>query len=181
MIPHLKTERLVLRAFRDEDIEEYAAIMADPEVTKYLRGVTLSRDDSWREMAMFLGHWALRGYGFWAIERKEDGVLLGRAGLWNPEGWPGLEVGWTLGRTHWGNGYATEAARAALDYAFITQPVERMISVIHVDNIASQKVAERIGETRGEQREVRGAPCYIYQIPRTRWSRLAEKGARADG
>ena len=63
-------------------------------------------------MALFIGHWALRGYGIWVVER--EGALIGRIGLWQPEGWPGLEVGWLLGRDAWGHGYATEAARASM-------------------------------------------------------------------
>lgn len=69
-------------------------------------------------MALHCGHWALRGYGQWVVERKADATLLGRCGLWNPEGWPGLELGWKVARGAWGDGYATEAARAAMHWAF---------------------------------------------------------------
>jgi RimJ/RimL family protein N-acetyltransferase len=78
---------------------------ADPEVMRYLGdGQPPNRKDAWRQMALFIGHWALRGYGLWAIERKSDGRLIGRAGLWRPEGWPGLELGWALARASWGRG-----------------------------------------------------------------------------
>jgi len=118
-IPELETERLRLHAFRNEDLDAYAAMCADPEVMRYLgTGVTLSREDAWRSMASFLGHWALRGYCMWALEEKATGDLVGRAGFLNPEGWPGFELGWTLGRSYWGRGFATEAARRALDFAF---------------------------------------------------------------
>ena len=96
-------------------------------------------------------------------------------GLWNPEGWPALEVGWTLGKEYWGQGYATEAARAALAYAFVTQNVDRMISVIHIDNVASQKVAARLGETKGERRDIASGgktfPVDIWSISRAEWQR----------
>jgi RimJ/RimL family protein N-acetyltransferase len=117
----------------------------------------------------------LRGYGFWAVERKSDGALIGRIGLNNPEGWPGLEVGWTLGKPYWAAGYASEAARAAMAFGFITQPVERLISVIHVDNKPSQAVAQRIGETKGPRHDIvfagKTIPTDIWQISREDWMR----------
>ena len=154
MIPTLQTERLILRALRAEDFEEYARFMADPDVMRYLSGDPLSCSDAWRSLAAVMGHWMLRGYGMWAVERKSDGAFVGRVGLHNPEGWPALEVGWTLGKEYWGKGYASEAGRAALAYAFTTQPVDRMISVIDPRNVASQNVAARLGETRGERHEL---------------------------
>jgi len=110
----LETERLILRMFREEDFEHYARICADPEVTRYLgQGNTLERWEAWRQMAMILGHWQLRGYGIWAVEERKTGKLMGRIGLFNPEGWPGLELGWVLGRDYWGKGFATEGAAKA--------------------------------------------------------------------
>jgi RimJ/RimL family protein N-acetyltransferase len=77
---------------------------ADLEVMRYIGdGQVLDRRQSWREIALHVGHWALRGYGQWALERKEDGASIGRAGLWNPPGWPGLEIGWKLARDAWGH------------------------------------------------------------------------------
>ena len=142
MIPRLETERLVLREWRTEDFEPYAHFMADADVTRYLTGEPMSRVDAWRNMAMLLGHWELRGFGMWAVERKSDGALVGRVGLHYPEGWPAVEVGWTLGKEYWGAGLATEAARAALTYAFLTQNLDRVISVIQIDNAPSQAVAD---------------------------------------
>lgn len=177
MIPRLETERLILRGLCHADFEVFAGFMADPDVTRYLTGEPMSRSDAWRALASSLGHWELRGYGTWAVERRSDGAFIGRAGMLNPEGWPGLEVGWTLGKAYWGNGYATEAARAALDYAFLTQPVERVISVIHPDNSPSQAVARRLGETCGERRELiisgREYAADIWSIRREEWKRRA--------
>jgi RimJ/RimL family protein N-acetyltransferase len=173
MIPRLETERLILRGLRQEDFEALAEIMADPEVARYLSGEPLSRAEAWRGLAIALGHWRLRGYGLWAVERKSDGAFLGRVGMINPEGWPGLEIGWTLGRPYWGGGYATEAARVAMDYAFATQPVDRLISCIDPDNAASQAVARRLGETKGERRTLHiGGKDYavdIWSIARADW------------
>ena len=166
-IPELETKRLRLRAFRNEDLDAYAAMCADPEVMRYLgTGVTLSRDDAWRSMASFLGHWVLRGYGMWALEEKETGTLVGRTGFLNPEGWPGFELGWTLGRTYWGRGFATEAALVALDFAFRDLDQPRVISLIRPGNTPSIRVAERLGEVRAGEIELLGGPCYVYEVRR---------------
>src|ERR1700744_2052993 len=107
MIPHLEPERLLLRDFRQSDFEAYASFMADPDVTRYLTPQPMKRDEAWRSLASQIGHWTLRGYGRWAVERKSDGAFMGPVGMINPEGWPALEIGWTLGKAYWGHGYAS--------------------------------------------------------------------------
>ncbi|MDR3528844.1 MAG: GNAT family N-acetyltransferase [Rhizomicrobium sp.] len=174
MIPRLETDRLVLRAFRAEDFEAWAAIMGDADVMTFLGG-PMVRTDAWRAMAMTLGHWALRGYGMWAVERKEDSVFIGRVGMLNPEGWTGLEVGWTLGKAFWGQGYATEAAACAMRFAFLTQAVERVVSNIDAGNTASQAVALRLGESKGPCAELSVAGhkmmVDVWSISREEWQR----------
>jgi RimJ/RimL family protein N-acetyltransferase len=145
--PRLETLRLVLRGWEAADFDAHAAMSADPEVMRHLGGV-LDRAGSWRQMALHAGHWALRGYGNWVVERKADGMLIGRVGLWNPEGWPGLEIGWKLARHAWGQGYAIEAAHAAMSWAWDTLEISELISVIHPDNAPSIHVAERLGLQR---------------------------------
>jgi RimJ/RimL family protein N-acetyltransferase len=173
MIPRLETERLHMRPWHASDFDAFAAMMADADVQRYLSGQPLSRGEAWRSLAASVGQWVLRGYGTWAVERKSDGALLGKVGIVHPEGWPGIEVGWTLGKSAWGHGYASEAAIAAIDYAFITLPLERVISIIHPENIPSQKVAARVGETKGERigLEVGGKtyPADIWAITREDW------------
>jgi RimJ/RimL family protein N-acetyltransferase len=166
-VPVLETERLLLRPFQERDLDEYAEIMADAEVVRHLGHAPLYRDDAWRQMAVFLGHERLRGWSFNAVEERATGRLLGRCGLWRPEGWPGLEVGWTLGRFAWGKGFATEAAIAWRDYAFNVIGTDELVSVVHRDNIASARLAERIGHRLIRALQVRGHPCHLYGQRRT--------------
>lgn len=162
-LPVIETERLLLRPLEEGDLEPYAAMMADTEVVRYLGQEPNSREDAWRSMALFLGHGALRGWTNNAVVVRATGLFVGRCGLWQPENWPGLEVGWTLSRAAWGNGYATEAAGAWRDWAFANIPtLETLISVIHRDNARSIAVAERIGHHYLYDLEVRGHPCVIY-------------------
>jgi RimJ/RimL family protein N-acetyltransferase len=143
----LETERLKLRMWRESDLDAYAEMCADPLVMKYLSpGKVFSRPEAWRSMAFFMGHWQLRGYGHWAVEEKATGAMIGRIGFLNPEGWPGFEIGWTLARHAWGKGFATEGAKAALQYAFNELDQPHVISLIHPENAPSMRVAERIGE-----------------------------------
>jgi RimJ/RimL family protein N-acetyltransferase len=172
-IPTIETERLRLRGWREDDLDIYAEMMADPDVMRFLGG-PLARIDAWRSLASAVGHWVLRGFGLWAVERKEDGVLIGRVGVQRPEGWPGTEVGWTLDRRYWGNGYATEAAKASLDYGFRTTSLPKLISLIDPENQASQRVAERLGETKSSTVTLtlnkETFTTDIWEITRDRWS-----------
>ena len=166
-IPVIKTPRLILRAFTLDDFEAYATMSADPEFMRYIGdGKPASREDAWRHIAYILGHWTLLGYGLWALEERESGAMIGRIGLINPEGWPGLEVGWALARSHWGKGYATEGAKAAVDWAFEHLETDELISLIDPENIKSARVAERIGETLKEKIVFRGKPINIYALRR---------------
>jgi RimJ/RimL family protein N-acetyltransferase len=145
-IPELQTERLVMRGFRDADLDQFAVIAADPEVGKWLgddEGV--SRQEAWRRIAYYLGHWVLRGFGQWAVVERETGDLVGRVGLLRPEGWPGLECGWTIAREHWGCGFAPEAGRAALEWAREELGADHVISLIEDHNHNSARVAEKLG------------------------------------
>jgi RimJ/RimL family protein N-acetyltransferase len=163
----LETERLRLRPFREDDLDACARICADAEVMRYIGdGRTLNRTDAWRQMAFFLGHWQLRGFGLWATELKETGACIGRIGLHQPEGWPGLEVGWLLDRAYWGRGLATEGGRAALDHAFTHLGAERIISIIQPGNTASIRVAERLGERFERHDTINSIAVLIYVIER---------------
>jgi RimJ/RimL family protein N-acetyltransferase len=173
-IPTLQTERLTLRALSEADVEPLYRLMQDPDVMRYVgdrRVPTLP--ETWRAVAGWLGHWTLRGYGLWAIQERKSGAVIGRAGIINPEGWPGAEVGYLLGRPWWGRGYATEAARAAMDWGFTAIGFDRLLSLIDPDNAASIRVAERLGETLAGDAEVFGYRVLVYGIDRTEWERRA--------
>lgn len=167
-IPILETERLRLTAFADRHFEAYASMLADPSSTHFVGdGEPLDRMNAWRSMAMLLGHWALRGYGMWAVEQKDSGEFIGRIGLHNPEGWPDLEVGWMLMPEHQHHGYATEAARAALDFAFSEIKALRAISLIRMENTASERLARRLGGRQATTIDFLGNSTlvYIYHPP----------------
>jgi RimJ/RimL family protein N-acetyltransferase len=162
----IETERLKLRQLTIDDRDAVARTIGDPEVMKFLGGKPQTQVwEIWRSLSATLGHWALRGYGSYAVEVKATGKLAGRIGLLNPVGWPDLELAWTLDRGHWGKGYATEAARAAGRAAVTHLKVDRLISLIHPDNLASQRVAERLGATREGKTDFFGAdnPAYVYR------------------
>ena len=93
----LETDRLKLRMWRESDLDAYSDMCADPLVMRYLGpGKVMTRPESWRSMAVFIGHWHMRGYSHWAVEEKATQKMIGRIGFLNPEGWPGFEIGWTL-------------------------------------------------------------------------------------
>lgn len=167
-VDRLETPRLVLRMFRPDDFEPYyAKVCADPDVMRYLGdGRPLTRSEGWRQLAMILGHWQLRGYGLWAVQERATGELVGRIGLFNPEGWPGFEIGWVLAKASWGRGYATEGARRVLDHAFTDMGSDHVISLIHPDNAASIRVAERLGETIEGHTYLHGHEALIYGVRR---------------
>ena len=157
-IPELHTERLLMRGFRESDLDAWAAICADSEVTRWVGDLEgLTREGAWRRMAYILGHWVLRGFGQWALVARETGELVGRAGLLQPEGWPGLEVGWLVAREYWGSGYAPEAGRASTEWAHEALGAGHIISLIEDANERSARVAEKLGmKVEGRTRIVDG-------------------------
>ncbi len=166
-IPELRTEHLLLRGFREGDLDDWAAICADAKVMRWIgheRG--MDRGQAWRDMALHLGHWELRGYGSFAVEELESGRVVGRVGPWEPEGWPELEVGWTIGRPWWGRGYAPEAARASAWWAFEQLGVDSVISLIAEDNEQSQRVAEKLGSYVDGSATVHGTPVRVFRLDR---------------
>jgi RimJ/RimL family protein N-acetyltransferase len=142
-IPTLTTSRLTLRAPTVSDFPAFAAFYAS-ERSRHVGGPA-TPEQSWRMLAGELGHWALRGYGRWAVEDTDTGAFAGIIGLWNPEGWPEPEIGWDLMNGHEGKGYATEAAMATLQYAYDNLGWTTAISLVAPSNDASRRVAKRMG------------------------------------
>jgi RimJ/RimL family protein N-acetyltransferase len=162
---------------RDSDLDAYAEMCADPEIMRYIGdGRPLTRPMAWRNLAMMVGHWSLRGYGLWAAEERPSGVLVGRIGFWNPEGWPGFELGWMLRRSFWGRGFATEGAQAALQFAFTQMGQPHVISLIDPANAASIRVAQRLGERLVGSTEVMAKPALVYRITREEWEAVFRRG-----
>jgi RimJ/RimL family protein N-acetyltransferase len=165
-IPRVGTARLLLREFRPDDFEAYAAMVADPEVMRFLAdGRPLSRFEAWRQMAMFAGHWALRGFGVWAVEERASGAFVGRIGCFEPEAWPAFEVAYTLARPAWGRGYAREGAAAALRYARDVLRRDPVYSVIRPENARSIAVARALGAERERTVEFFGGVADLYRYP----------------
>lgn len=148
-MPELRTDRLILRRWRDSDLEPWAALNADPEVREHL-GEPLTREQSDASVAAFQAEFDERGYGWWAVEVQATGEFIGFAGLDKvDDGLPftGVEIGWRLARSAWGKGYATEAARAVLTYGFETVGLPEILAVTTATNVRSQAVMRRLGMT----------------------------------
>lgn len=146
-------------------------MMADERVARWFGGAAGDRPEAWRTMALFLGHWTLRGHGQWAAVERETGQFVGRVGLWQPEGWPGLEVGWAIAPDRWGRGYATEGGRASIAWAFDQLDVDEVISVTLPDNLASRRVMEKVGLRYDRTEMVAGFEQVIYTTTRSQWER----------
>ena len=146
----LQTDRLRLRRWLPSDREPFAALNADPRVTRYL-GAPLSREESDILAARIEAHFDQRGFGFWAVEIRGGASFAGFIGLSVPRFeahfTPCVEIGWRLGAEHWGQGYATEGARAALAVGFESLGIEEIVSFTVPANLPSRRVMEKIGMT----------------------------------
>ncbi|MEM8877198.1 MAG: GNAT family N-acetyltransferase [Pseudomonadota bacterium] len=162
-VPSVETERLILRGWDEDDVDTMIAIFTDEETMTYLGGVA-NDFTAWRAVAGQIGHWAMRGYGFFAIEEKQTAACIGWCGPWFPRGWPDREIGWTLKPGHRGKGYATEAAHASLHFAYTELGWQSAISLIDKDNAPSIAVAERLGASREQSdAKVTDFTCDIYR------------------
>lgn len=166
----IETERLVLRMPRVEDAEALVEAISDPETMRYIGdGSTGDLAAAERTIARWLARWDESGVGQFVVERRDDGRFVGRAGflVWDPEAWMPAptgetEIGWTIVRSLWGNGYATEAALALRDWT----DRRRLISLIQHGNEASARVAEKIGERHERDVIVRGIATRLYSLER---------------
>ena len=171
--PVIETARLILRGWRPDDFAPYFALLAEPESARFItrRGQPCEEWQAWYDMAFLVGHWQMLGYGMFVVEDRATGAFLGRVGPLQPKGWPGFEIAWALVPAARGYDYASEAAAAAIDWSFDRFAVDRIVSIIDPRNLASQRVAERLGERRtNEQFKPFQAPCDIWEIRREDWT-----------
>lgn len=142
----IETDRLILRLPNGDDFDEWSRFQADETTMTYLGGVK-SRGESWLDLCARIGAWQVRGYGMFSLILKDSGQWIGRVGPWYPEGWPQREVGWGVAPEFAGKGYALEAAVASMNYAVDTLGWSEICHMIDVTNLASIKLAQRLGAT----------------------------------
>lgn len=141
--PILETERLLLRVPQADDFERFAEMLAHPSSLHI--GGPLLRHEAWRRFLQMPGAWGVQGFAMFSVVEKSSGRWMGQAGPWQPDGWPGTEVGYSFHPDARGKGYATEACAAAMDYAFDVLGWDEVIHSISPENTASQAVAKRLG------------------------------------
>lgn len=150
-VSEVRTERLLLRGWREADLGPFAALNSDPVVMEHFPGL-MTRAESDGFVGRVVEGWAANGFGLWAVERAADGTFLGFTGLTVPRFdapfMPAVEIGWRFARHAWGRGHATEAASAALVYGFETVGLEEIVSFTSPANVRSWRVMERIGMRR---------------------------------
>ena len=161
----IETDRLLLRPLRADDVDEFVALHADPRVNRFVG--SYSRPRAVERLAAIERQWAERGHGQCAIELKATRALIGRSGLRYWEQFDEVEVGWTLRAEHWGHGYATEAARACLDWGFSNLETDYVTAMIRPGNEASVRVAERLGFTVRREDVLGDAPITVYALDRS--------------
>ena len=170
--PVIQTERLVLRVPRIGDFDAYAAMAQDADNMRFIGGA-MPRAVAWRKFLQVPGAWLLQGFAMFAVEERATGRWLGQLGPWQPEGWPGTEVGWGFDRAAQGQGYATEAGVAAVDWAFDHLGWNEVIHSIDPDNLPSQALARRLGSTlRGPGKlpePFQDEPIEIWAQTRAQW------------
>lgn len=169
LVPELATSRLLLRGFRAEDLAEFTALHQNPDFYRHLGGQPLSKEDTWRRLLTQLGHWALRGYGYWALEERATGRFCGAVGLAeyqrgltpSIDGLP--EAGWVLAPRLHGQGYAAEAVQAALTWADAHLAAPRTVCIINPENEPSLRLAARFGYRETARPTYHGQPIVLLE------------------
>jgi ribosomal-protein-alanine N-acetyltransferase len=159
-----ETDRLILRRFTRSDLDPVAAIMADPEVTRFFPGGPRTRDQTRARLEDFLHDYDRVGFSKWAVVLRHSGELIGRCGpaIQSVDGVDEVEIGYDLAKHHWGHGLATEAAAAAIEYCFALLGMTRVVSLIDPNNVPSLRVAQRLGMTHERHVEWRNASFFLY-------------------
>ena len=188
-VPEVRTARLLLRGWRDDDREPFAAMNADPEVRRHFPGGPMTHEDSDGLVNRFNERWREDGHAPWAVERLDDGVFLGFIGLlkahFDAHFTPAVEVGWRLARPAWGHGYATEGGAASIEWGFDALGLAEIVSFTTPDNTRSRAVMERLGMTRDaagdfdHPRISEGHPLrrhVLYRLRRPEWEAARRAG-----
>lgn len=170
-VPVLETERVILRAHRNGDFDAYAAMWADPEVTRFIGKRARTREESWLRFLRHAGCWSLVGYGFWAVEDKATGSFLGEAGFHDLkrdlepsiEGIP--EAGWGLVSKAHGKGFATEIIRTVLGWGGEHLGAEKSVCIIDPENEGSIRVAGKCGFREALRTSYHGEPTIVFERP----------------
>ncbi|MFL6727132.1 MAG: GNAT family N-acetyltransferase [Sphingomicrobium sp.] len=170
--PRIETKRLILRAFCAEDLEPLAAIWADDDVVRYIGGQKLSREDTWRRSLAACGQWPYVGFGYWIVDLRANGSVIGQIGFAdfkrdmepNIEGDP--ELGYVFAPRVQGQGIAGEACRAALEWADASLNAKSYPAIISPENLASIRLAERLGFRREPDATYRGETIALFRRPR---------------
>ncbi|MFH0882173.1 MAG: GNAT family N-acetyltransferase [bacterium] len=163
----LDTERLIVRAFREDDLEALGAWMLDPDVTRHLLLSFHSLEELRPRIEMYNRHHRNLGYSFWAMERKADNLVIGGCGLL-PIGWigPDVEIAWHMRKDCWGQGYAPEAAGAVLDYGVNVLKLPRIWALLSPENTASRRVTQKVGMEYVGLGSYQGHPHEFYIVPK---------------
>ncbi|MBT2444552.1 GNAT family N-acetyltransferase [Streptomyces sp. ISL-36] len=167
----IRTPRLLLRRWTDDDLVPMAEINADPEVMRWIGdGSVRDLEQTAEDIERWEEEWDDEGFGLFAVELLASGELIGFAGLsvpdFLPEVLPAVEIGWRLGRQYWGHGYASEAAHAALEFALQDRGLDRVVSITHISNTASENVMRKLGMVpeRDTNHPVFGVPLRVHAI-----------------
>jgi RimJ/RimL family protein N-acetyltransferase len=167
-IPVLESERLRLRGHRPEDFGDSAALWGDPEVTRYIGGRPLTREEVWARLLRYVGHWAWMRYGVWVVEERATGEFVGEVGYadYRRDIQPPLgempELGWVVAKDFHGNGYASEAVRAAMKWADERFGGRRTVCSIHPENLRSIRLAEKCGFQESQRTTYKGEPTIVF-------------------
>jgi RimJ/RimL family protein N-acetyltransferase len=171
----LESERLILRKFEKNDLDSIHAMRNDADVMRYIREVSLAREESAKWMDLISALWENEGIGYCAVVEKETGDVAGWCGTWKIPETGEIEVGYAIAKEKWGNGYATEAAAAAVDHAFRRLKLERIVAVAYPENTASIRVMEKLGMKFVRTGEFYAKELVQYAIGRDEWEALKAK------
>jgi RimJ/RimL family protein N-acetyltransferase len=168
-IPVLETPRLRLRAHGPDDLEASYAMWSDPDVTRFIGGRPFSREEVWGRLLRYSGMWTFMGHGFWAVEERGTGLMIGDVGIMEArrditpsfEGRP--EVGWSLSPRVHGCGYATEAVAAALAWADANLTAPKLVCIISPENAPSIRIADRFGFREWARTRYHGDPTILFE------------------